>query len=159
MFLRNADAYQEGATVNQAFAAIKMGDLKMLQQLLEAELDPNSKNSRGYTLIHMAVLATRPSNEEAMLALLKLLIDCGGNVNRAFVRLDENYTPLHSAVRRKLPAIVELLLTKGADRNIQDKKNKTPIKYANEFQDERGKQIIAILKNHQTMRLPFCILI
>lgn len=74
--------------------------------------DPNAKNHRGYTPLHMACRYNT-------IAVVKELLQYNAMVNVVSYR---GYTPLHMAVGRKDPDLpmIELLLNCGADINAVD---------------------------------------
>lgn len=99
------------------------------ETLLKSGVDVNAEGRNGDTALHLAVLPPRKTG------LVEKLIAHGANVNAA----SENGTPLfnllmmpgHSRtfdiVPLKLSGVVRLLLDKGADPNIPDSKNNTPL--------------------------------
>nr|XP_027239378.1 ankyrin repeat and SOCS box protein 8-like [Penaeus vannamei] len=82
--------------------------------------DPNSRDSRGWTLLHHAVY--KGAHEIA-----QLLIENGANVN-ASDRHDR--TPLLLACYRGNHQIADLLLEAGAEVNVQDWAGQTPLHWA-----------------------------
>ena len=139
---------QNISLIKAAFTAVKYGQLKDLQNLLERGVSANSRNTRGLTLLHMCILTTTEHNEEYMLPLTALLISYDADVNACYTKNDETYGPLHSAVRRKIPLSTKLLLENNADLFMTDKRNKTPLDYANdaEFGNDRGEVIRELLQ-------------
>ena len=125
----------------EAVEAIKEENFNRLNDLFARGLDPNSRDQRGFSLIHIAVLKSRIDSEEKSIALIETLLKNGAHVNAFYVK--DNYGPLTTAVRRKLSGIVELLLKKGADTSLAIRNhNKTALDYAKEFKDERGLKVL-----------------
>ncbi len=137
-------------TILEAFNAVKMGDIEKLANLLNQRLNPNARNNKGYTLLHMAVLATRPANEKHMLNLMTLLVNRGADVNAIYI--EDQFGPLHSAVRKKLAHVVLFLLDHHADMYLQNDHRKSAFDYALEFNDERGLEIMHHLKNRLNIK-------
>jgi len=96
---------------------------KTIELLLERGADVNMKNGDGLTVLH---LVSALGWEE----MLSALIDRGAKIDDRDEML--HYTPLHYAAGWGGPAVVELLLSKGADVNARDRNNKTPLKLASE---------------------------
>ncbi len=126
--------------------AIKKADIDAIRTLLQTGLDVSWRNERGYGIVHIAVLNANEQNEARMLAIIELLVNHGADVNAFYIK--DQYGPLTTAVRRKLPAIVAYLLTQGADCYLKIvPHNKTALDYAREFTDERGKKVLACFEN------------
>jgi ankyrin repeat protein len=92
--------------VNALLLAADISSTELVQLLLKHGVGANSANPEGETAIH---LLARSGNVEAA----KLLLKAGAKVDPR-----ENFgqqTPLMWAVARRQPAMVELLLGKGAD--------------------------------------------
>jgi ankyrin repeat protein len=90
--------------------------------MIDAKVDLNGTDSRGYTALHTALAGgngTPP--EQAWVQTARLLLAAGAKVKTV---LDSGNTPLHDAVRRKWPVeIVKLLLAAGADPNLWNQEN------------------------------------
>ena len=113
------------ALMDVRFSDTSGRSLEIVKLLLERGADVNSNNVIGVTPLHLAVTF---NNVE----LARLLLENGADIDRK-----DNYysmTPLMSAAqsvgRYDDPAIVELLLDKGANISIKDKKGDTALKYA-----------------------------
>jgi ankyrin repeat protein len=130
--------------INDAVGAIKKRNVQCLGHLLSRGLDPNSRDERGFSLIHVAILHARRAEEDQVLELVSLLINYGGDVNLYYQK--HRYGPLTTAVRRKLPTIVNFLLSQGADTELQMvDPHKSALDYAKEFTDSndiRGNQVL-----------------
>lgn len=90
--------------------AAAKGDLEMIALLLDAGADAESVNPEGQSAL-MAV--ARTGNVEAA----KLLLDHGADVNA--VEGWGGQSALHWAAARKHPAMVEFLVSNGADANLR----------------------------------------
>jgi ankyrin repeat protein len=116
---------------------------------------------RQFTLLHFAV--TQSNDADHSLAVVRLFLKYGANLNQAAVDKVKP-TPLHSAVRRLLPKMTELLLGRGANITVRDydlktqTPNKTPLNYAQSkhFLDsgmaDRQLKILELLENEMTSR-------
>lgn len=61
----------------------------------------------------------------------------------------DGYTPLHKAVLKNKIKVVELLLAKGADVSIKDKKGKTALDYATK---NKNKRLIELLSKKKEVK-------
>lgn len=124
--------------------AIDAADLNKLRSLIGMAKQINVASEdlvyKGFTLLHYAIVKTRISNQNIMIAIineLHQLID----VNRC--ALDNIATsPLHSAARRGLPKLVAWLLEHNADVTILDSRKKSALNQVEEALIEK------ILKNN-----------
>jgi ankyrin repeat protein len=99
--------------VTPLFLASDNGSAPMIEKLLSAGVDPNTKlTASGDTALMMAA---RTGNIEA----LKVLLDHGANVNAR--ETWGGTSALMWAVSEKRPAAVELLIQRGADLNARTK--------------------------------------
>ena len=91
------------------------GNIELIKQLTDSDIDVNVKRNRGETPLHIAAIFSRYE-------IAKLLISKGADVN---ARHDDGFTPLHQAAYsftegpQKIRTI-ELLIAKGADVNAKD---------------------------------------
>ncbi|XP_042208914.1 uncharacterized protein LOC121857104 isoform X2 [Homarus americanus] len=98
--------------------------------------DPNSRDSRGWTLLHHAVY-------KGTQKICELLLECGANVNAAD---DHGRTPLLLAAYRGEHQIMQILMEEGADINAQDWMGHTPLHWAAK---EGSADTVDLLLDHQ----------
>ena len=102
------------------------GNIELIKQLTDSNIDVNVKRDRGETPLH---IAARFSYYE----VAKLLISKGADVN---VRNDFGWTPLHQAAYSftkggQKMSTIELLFLKGANVNAETDSGGTPLDVAN----------------------------
>ncbi|RMZ42525.1 hypothetical protein AFCA_009949 [Aspergillus flavus] len=105
--------------------ATLVGDVGILELLLENNAAVNALADKGFTPLHLAV-------SEGKRDIIQLLIDSNAAINAL---TDEGLTPLHVAVMGGKRDIVQLLLDNGADVNAE-KNGITPIYRAIHNKDE-----------------------
>ncbi|XP_072297245.1 KN motif and ankyrin repeat domain-containing protein 4-like [Eucyclogobius newberryi] len=98
--------------------------------------DVNIQNNAGYTAMMLASLTT-PDGPSGMEVVRKLMELSSANIKSS----QTGQTALHLAVRHGRVVMVRLLLSSGADANIQDKEGTTALMFAS----ERGHTHIARL--------------
>ena len=114
------------------------GNIELIKQLTDSNIDVNVKRDRGETPLH---IAARFSYYE----VAKLLISKGADVN---VRNDFGWTPLHQAAYsltkggRKMSTI-ELLLLKGANVNAETDSGATPLDVANTWDHRPAAELLS----------------
>ncbi|WP_226034410.1 ankyrin repeat domain-containing protein [Aquitalea palustris] len=117
--------------------AVGSDNKEFAQWLIENGADVNRKYS-GTTLLH-----TVKSAEMA-----ETLINAGAKVNVTNSNSPEatiqKGTPLHYAVIKQDPALMELLIARGANINAVDASRRTPLHYA----EARSEKLAAILLQH-----------
>jgi ankyrin repeat protein len=96
--------------------------LKTLPLLLKAGANVNAKTARSQTALQFATCL--PSSDSAALDTMKLLISAAADVN-AVPR--NGQTALHVAAIRNLPDRITILAQAGANLNLRDKQNMTPL--------------------------------
>ena len=116
------------------------GNIELIKQLTDSDIDVNVKRNGGETPLHIAAIFSRYE-------IAKLLITKGADVN---VKNDLGWTPLHKAAYsfseepQKIRTI-ELLIAKGANVNSKGESGGTPLDIANTWGREPA---IAILRKH-----------
>ena len=102
----------------------------------------------GSTPLHWAAYS---NSEDVLMYLINLNI-FQGNERQEFIDKQDNqgFTPLHLSVSSKSRRIVMKLLQSGANADIKDSKNRTPLDLAN---SKGYKEIIDILKNNQSCQI------
>jgi ankyrin repeat protein len=141
----------------QFFQAVSRDDVGALQALLQRGMDPNSRDPSGQTALYLAlresrfrvaaalleapkldVNAVNAADESAlMIAALKgqsewsqKLLDRGALVNKP------GWSPLHYAATGPEPAVVKLLLDRGADVEAASPNRTTPLMMAAQYGSE-----------------------
>lgn len=144
----------EPAIVAEAFSAVERADHEQLRELLtKTRLNPNCINKHRFTLLHAAVLGCKRHSEDDSLKCIQALIKAKANVNQYYKKNDSNLGPLHSAVRRKMPQVVECLLENRADSTLINRNGKTPVDYAKSYEDDLGIRIAEIFESRKTPTL------
>ncbi|MDE0092707.1 MAG: ankyrin repeat domain-containing protein [Oligoflexia bacterium] len=101
--------------------AVKRGDIKQVQGLVDRGADISAIDELGYLPLHLAV-------EKDFIKIASLLLKAGANVNDPeFLFLRK---PLHLAARSGRTEIAVLLLEWGADVHVRDGMNYTPLHLA-----------------------------
>ena len=97
--------------------AVIEGDIQAINQSLEASMDINAKDEKGWAPMHLVAI-------DGNKVIAELLLKSGANVNE---RTDTGWTPLHLADNKK---IAQLLITKGANLNAKNDGGETPLDWA-----------------------------
>jgi cytohesin len=87
------------------------GNIEVVKQHLDAEVDKNAKNSDGESPLQLAAQAGQKE-------IIELLISKGADIN---TKDDFGWTPVTEAAREGHKGIVELLISHGAILNTMDK--------------------------------------
>lgn len=102
-------------------AAARGSRIEVIEWLLQRGADPSCVDRLGVTPLGEAV-------EVDALAAATTLLEGGANPNGGAGH--QGGTALHRAIQRKLPAMVELLLDRGADPELRDVAGKTALHQA-----------------------------
>ncbi|KAL3865979.1 hypothetical protein ACJMK2_043321 [Sinanodonta woodiana] len=116
--------------------ACQLGQARVVDALLETNLQIDLKNKNGVTPLHFALMY---KNVE----IAKRLIEKGCDINLSSGRLDK--TPLHISSEMGSKTIAEILIEKGADPMAKDRKGHSPMHYAS----MNGKKDIVVLLMEQ----------
>ena len=111
------------------FLAAQAGDTELMRLLLSYEVDPHVAAADGTTpLIAAAGLGRRRVNPEAVeLEAVKLCLDLGIDVNAAN---QDGETALHAAAYQGADGLVEILAERGADLDVKNRLDWTPLAIA-----------------------------
>ena len=119
---------------------ISQGMLLPAQLLLEKGMDPNAKDGFGYTFLYR-VICYRPYSESAEETIINTLLEKGAGVNET---TPGGTTVLMWACQKARPAIVQLLVDRGAEVGLQNTDGDTAWDYAGYH--ENAKPIKQILR-------------
>ena len=145
------------------FEAIVRDDPVTINQLIQRGFDPSSRDPKGQTALFVALRAQSFKAAEALLggpqpdinalnetgesALMmaalkgqldwvKRLLERGAQVNKP------GWTPLHYAATGPNPAVVQLLLDRGAEINAESPNRTTPLMMAARYGNEAGVDLL-----------------
>ncbi len=122
--------------------AVKRNNLKMAQLLLDNDADINASTEDGVTaLTHAIWLIEQSGWEQNNGAMVKLLLDNDAAINALDSRGE---TELMDVARYGHLKIAELLLERGADVAIKNKKGKTALEIAEE---EGNTEVVKAIKD------------
>ena len=105
-------------------AACLLGRADLARVLLDAGADPNCISGDGETPLKAAVGAAEKLAEAFDPALLDLLLDAGADPNAGLI------PALHLAAAGGRRAVAEQMLRRGADVNLADMEEATPLHWA-----------------------------
>ena len=145
------------------FEAIVRDDPVTINQLIQRGFDPSSRDPKGQTALFVALRAQSLKAAEALLAgpptdinalnetgesalmmaalkgqldWVKRLLEHGAQVNKP------GWTPLHYAATGPNPAVVQLLLDRGAQINAESPNRTTPLMMAARYGNEAGVDLL-----------------
>ncbi|MBL3658524.1 ankyrin repeat domain-containing protein [Fulvivirga sediminis] len=105
------------------FYTAKTGNTKMMDLLIEKEVDYKGKNNEGANAMIAASQGARRGTND--LSVFKYLEEKGVQPN---VATKEGVTPLHlTAARSKDPEVINYFISKGVDVNAKDAQGNTPL--------------------------------
>ena len=118
------------------FVAVENGDLERVEYLLSKGANPNARDHRGDSPLHLSMRFPTVFHPRSIAAAL---LNKGANVNAQNKR---GVTPLHRAVLLGLLDFVELLLKKRAKVFVFDNNNKLPIHYASAANESKVSKLM-----------------
>jgi len=136
--------------VNAFWLAARFAEVPIMRVLAESGADPFTVQKDGTTALKAAmgfvggltenrqhrygVPPLEPEEEERLtLEAARLAVELGVDVNAAN---DAGDTALHDAVRQRFNSVIQFLADRGADLNVKNKRNQTPLALA--LADRRG---------------------
>ena len=129
------------------YRAARHGNTQKVAKLLKKGADPNKKTACGFYPLHIAAFWGEHK-------IVRMLVEAGADVN---VTNDAGWTSLHSASLcaglegRRM--VIDLLIAKGAKKDVKDAHGWTPHDYAklwDEPDNERLKAIFAQLEKDKS---------
>jgi hypothetical protein len=114
---------------NALHRAVHFGEADKITELMQAGLDVEARNGRGFTPLHEAIWGGKQE-------IVKLLLDGGANVNAPINTQGLDWAPLHEAARFGFNGIIDLLLEKGADINTGNTMGRTPLDIAVQYRQK-----------------------
>lgn len=153
----NAGVYED------FFQAVSRDDGRTVRQLMERGFDPNSRDPKGQTALHLALRDGSPAVAEAlwaspaldvnaanahgetplMMAALRgrldwaqRLLDRGAKVHK------EGWSPIHYAATGPDPKLMAMLLDKGAPIDAESPNRTTPLMMASRYGVEAGVDLL-----------------
>ena len=131
--------------------AAKYGHADVVKALLEEGDNPNRRDLRGHTALHMAILNGRTDIHSSE-AVVRLLLDAGANPNEMCRPMtDRRYAlpALSCAAMEGHGDIARALLNAGADPNLTNGQGRTALFWANRHarihSKKAGKHLVRIL--------------
>lgn len=100
--------------------ASRSGELGVVELLLERGADPNYRDDRGQSALHLALFKPSPRRHPPV---VERLLAAGADPNAAD---NAGQRPLHMAIHHAVPAIVKALINAGGDPFIRDRAGRMP---------------------------------
>ena len=129
---------RNNVTVTPLHSAARLGDLEMVQVLLEYGVDVNARTSIGNTPLNFAFHNNRLKDPR----VARLLIERGADPNTRGYR---GLTPLHRALGNGRIEMARVLIEHGANVEVKNDEGKNPLEVASEEQrDEITKLLLEL---------------
>ncbi len=104
-------------TNDSIFAAVQVGDIFPVLNLINSGTNIDARNKLGYSALHLAVKSDKKQ-------ILEILIENGANVD---IEDDFGITTLHYSVLHNKHELMETLLRAGANPDIKNKEGMAPL--------------------------------
>ncbi len=129
-------------------AAIRGLSVMTEQMLRLSGVDPDEVDNAGWTPLHEAC-------NHGRLAVVKVLLRHGADVNRFGGVGDQRETPLHDAAKGGHLKVVKYLVRKGANLSAKKHNGRTPLDEAKQLVDLSPKvgEVVQFLTEHQVKKL------
>merc|ERR1712183_557448 len=126
--VKNQDTWNalnaDGTVALGLHQASRIGNLEVVNSLIQAGGEVNTQKKWGYTPLHSASLYGH-------VEVVERLIQAGGDVNTQ--RSSDGWTPLHLASYYGHVEVITALLAAGADKTLKNKNGHTPHDYAKKW--------------------------
>ena len=126
IFITFINLYAVTENENKMINAVKTGDVRTIQTLLSQNVSPNTKDERGYSLLHIAAENNQTSSINALknspYTDLNLLLDKNTNITNNNKNINVSYCSAMdiAAINNNFES-VKLLIDSGANINFQIK--------------------------------------
>lgn len=141
------NSQDEDSGITPLIQASLFGHVEVVKYLLQHGANPNIKDEYGSTALDSAVHNEPQLNKDvtAINEIVKSLISAGANVNHVVNGVHVGSTVLIDASNNGYSDVVKMLLEAGADPNITDDYNNTPISLAS---NAGYTEIVKVLLEH-----------
>ena len=140
----DAEAEAERNPIAELYEALEAGDLERISSLLKDGVDPNFRDERGGSALHLAIYFQGGNPE-----VVQMLLDAGADPNYQDLRGPEGGTPLHQALlfHGTNLELVQALLDAGADPTVENKDKETALDWAEQNVRDVSENVIRALRS------------